>query len=467
VTGKMGSLCREGAAEAAKDAGCDAACEQLSAEAGDCATKGGIFANGECTITPPPKPHHWWEVVAAVVAVVVVVAIVAVAVVQPELLPAALEAGEVAADIASEGSAAAEGAIDIGADAAADATEATAETAESGADAAETSSTAAESSGENAGDGSSAEAPSSEGSSSSGEESAPKGCNSFVGATMVLLANGSAVPIDQVKVGDVLADAPAGASAGTKDQKHTVSAVIVTTNDTDFTQVTIGTKQGTATIGGTAHHLYWDATTDSWAEADQLHVGDRLQSSDGQSVTVTALHTAAEDSGPYQATYNLTVSGLHTYYVVPGGTPVLVHNCWDDTHPTNCICDNSGGPPVLPGGAANANEMNAAWDEVASESSEEADTQASDAVREAHSTLAAADDGMSPSEVQEIVDNPDDVYTQEDKPGDVRSVYLRQAADGTYDVAVRSFPDDAPITSFRGLTQSSLDGRVASGRWFQ
>jgi len=29
----------------------------------------------------------------------------------------------------------------------------------------------------------------------------------------------------------------------------------------------------------------------------------------------------------HQQVYNLTVDGLHTYYVVAGSTPVLVHNC--------------------------------------------------------------------------------------------------------------------------------------------
>lgn len=30
-----------------------------------------------------------------------------------------------------------------------------------------------------------------------------------------------------------------------------------------------------------------------------------------------------------QAVYDLTVSGLHTFYAVAGGTPVLIHNCDD------------------------------------------------------------------------------------------------------------------------------------------
>jgi hypothetical protein len=43
---------------------------------------------------------------------------------------------------------------------------------------------------------------------------------------------------------------------------------------------------------------------------------------DGDSATVAAVTTFAGD----QSMYNLTVEGTHTYYVVAGHTPVLVHN---------------------------------------------------------------------------------------------------------------------------------------------
>lgn len=370
LTGKMGSLCREGAAEANAEAGCDAACLQLSAEAGDCAVKGGVFAGGVCTITPPPKPHHWWDVVAAVVAVVVVVAIVAVAVVQPELLPAALEAGEVAADIASEGAVAAEGAVDVGAEAAADTTEATANAAESGADATETTSTAADSGGQSAASdsaSSSESSSSSEGSSSSSNDSAPKNScpNSFVGTTLVLLANGTTVPIDQVKVGDVLANATAGESAGTKDQKNVVTKVIVTTDDADYTQVTVSAGYGNWTVTGTAHHMYWDATTKAWTEADNLRVGDKLQTDDGRTVEITALHTSLIDYGPYQLTYNLTVSGLHTYYVLAGSVPILVHNDGGWEVPDDYVIVRGGQSPMPGPGEEFSGAMGETLDEAA------------------------------------------------------------------------------------------------------
>jgi RHS repeat-associated protein len=312
VTGKMAELCYHDSAEAADEGACDASCEALDAEAGECTQKGGVFMSGVCTVTPPPQPHHWWDVVAAVVAVVVVVAIVAVAVVQPELLPAALEAGEVASDLATEGSVAAEGAVDVGAEAAADGTEATADAAEGGSDAAETSDEAVDSA--------------SDSSDSSPEDDACS-TNSFVAQTGVLLASGKVVPISKVKAGDVVATADPGAAKGAKDAEDTVAGLIVTKDDASYTKVTVESGGKQSTIDGTAFHLYWDASTHAWTQAYQLKAGDELQTVDGRTVRIVSLDTTELASGPDPITYNLSVDGLHDYFVDVDGTPVLVHNC--------------------------------------------------------------------------------------------------------------------------------------------
>ncbi len=159
------------------------------------------------------------------------------------------------------------------------------------------------------------------------DELAKCAVNSFVGTTLVLMADGSSKPIDQIKVGDKIANNLPGADPGTKDQVHTVTAIHVTYTDRDYTDVSIDTGHGPATITGTAHHPYWDETTRAWTEADQLHPGDHLQTSDGYSVTVLALR----DYTATAVTYNLTVDGLHTYYVEAGLTPVLVHNDGSDS----------------------------------------------------------------------------------------------------------------------------------------
>jgi Pretoxin HINT domain len=149
------------------------------------------------------------------------------------------------------------------------------------------------------------------------------GClNSFPGGTQVLMADGASKLIDQVKVGDTITDAEPGALPGTLDQHHVVTAVHVTRTDRDYTAVTIDTGHGPATITSTAHHLYWDATTRTWTEADHLHPGDQLQTTNGNAADVAALHNYTATT----TTYNLTIDNLHTYYVEAGTTPVLVHN---------------------------------------------------------------------------------------------------------------------------------------------
>jgi len=65
------------------------------------------------------------------------------------------------------------------------------------------------------------------------------GCNSFVGATLVLLASGTTKPIDQVKVGDKVANAQPGSPTV---QQHVVTAVHVTYADRAFDATSCGRK---------------------------------------------------------------------------------------------------------------------------------------------------------------------------------------------------------------------------------
>ncbi|WIX76657.1 hypothetical protein QRX50_35140 [Amycolatopsis carbonis] len=112
---------------------------------------------------------------------------------------------------------------------------------------------------------------------------ASSGCNSFAGATGVLMADGSSKPIDQVHVGDVITNAEPD---GHNDEQHVVTAVHVTTTDKSFDDLTFSTPDGPATITSTAQHLFWDATLHTWREADNLRVGDEVDSPDDGHVTV-------------------------------------------------------------------------------------------------------------------------------------------------------------------------------------
>ncbi|MBJ7905112.1 hypothetical protein IF655_17625 [Streptomyces sp. DSM 110735] len=154
--------------------------------------------------------------------------------------------------------------------------------------------------------------------------------HSFTPTTEVRRADGTSIPISKVKAGDtVLATDPqTGITAPEKVQR-----VIVTTTDKDFTTLTLDTaptrgppsrkpaKQQTLTT--TWHHPFWDATHHRWTEAHDLTPGTKLRTTAGHTLTVTE----ARNFHHHGITYDLTVGTLHTYYVLAGATPVLVHNC--------------------------------------------------------------------------------------------------------------------------------------------
>src|SRR5262249_39462123 len=81
----------------------------------------------------------------------------------------------------------------------------------------------------------------------------------------------------------------------------------------------------TSTLHTTAHHPFWDATTGAWVDAAALVAGHQLRTADQTIATVIAVrsHTGAKDM------HDLTVASVHTYYVLAGSTPVLVHNDGD------------------------------------------------------------------------------------------------------------------------------------------
>ncbi|GIL26350.1 Hint domain-containing protein [Actinocatenispora comari] len=145
--------------------------------------------------------------------------------------------------------------------------------------------------------------------------------SSFPGDTRVLLADGSTKPIAKLHIGDRVTNAKPDAHA---TQKHRVDGVIRTTTDHDFVQITFQDGQGQQKITATAHHRSWDHTTHRWTEATDLKPGDRLQTTHG----TTRITTLTRYTKP-QIAYNLTIRNLHTYYVVAGSVPILVHN-------TNC-----------------------------------------------------------------------------------------------------------------------------------
>ncbi|WFB07933.1 sugar-binding protein [Streptomyces sp. LX-29] len=144
-------------------------------------------------------------------------------------------------------------------------------------------------------------------------------CDSFLPGADVLLAGGTRKNIEDVEVGDkVTATDPETGETTTRE----VVATIVTEDDKDFTDLTIATESGEASIIATDHHPFWSPSAGEWVDAGDLEPGMTLRTSEGDTVSVKG----ARHFEKRQRTHNLTVDDLHTYYVLAGATPVLVHN---------------------------------------------------------------------------------------------------------------------------------------------
>ncbi|MFI1291034.1 LamG-like jellyroll fold domain-containing protein [Streptomyces sp. NPDC020792] len=154
-------------------------------------------------------------------------------------------------------------------------------------------------------------------------DEAPTSCpiprHSFTGLTGVLMANGLTKPISQVKTGDYVLTAEPGKKT---KEKHRVKKVIVTKTDRDYVDVVVATKAGPKTIQTTKHHQFYEVSRNTWTQAGDLKPGHTLQNADGTPTkTVDVKSYTAQ-----RVTYDLSIDGLHTYYVLAGATPVLVHN---------------------------------------------------------------------------------------------------------------------------------------------
>ena len=140
------------------------------------------------------------------------------------------------------------------------------------------------------------------------------GPRSFTGETLVLMADGTTKPISEIKVGDeVLATDPDTGEQG----PHRVTALFEHPDDV------VDLDVNGEVVTTTEDHPFWNATDHRFEEAQHLDRGDQLQSPDGHRSTVGGLRL---DTAHTAQAYNLTVEGLHTYYVLAGTRPILVHN---------------------------------------------------------------------------------------------------------------------------------------------
>ncbi|MEU5690795.1 RHS repeat-associated core domain-containing protein [Actinosynnema sp. NPDC020468] len=145
--------------------------------------------------------------------------------------------------------------------------------------------------------------------------------HSFVGATTVVMADGSEKPISEVRLGDrVKATDPETGQTTDRD----VVATFVHSDEGDLVKLTVAAADGsTGSVDGTSWHPVWVDSEHRFVDLGELTAGSRLTSVDGTHPAVADV----EHHTRYEPVYDLTVEGVHTYYVVAGGTPVLVHNC--------------------------------------------------------------------------------------------------------------------------------------------
>lgn len=151
------------------------------------------------------------------------------------------------------------------------------------------------------------------------------GKHSFLPGTKVLLADGKTKPIENVELGDsiTVTDPETG-----RTTVREVVGTIVTEDDKHFVDLTVkdGSGKSEALISTTTHP-FWSDSEQAWIEAGDLEPGMRLHTPNGEAVEITAVRTFDKR----QRTHDLTVTGIHAYYVLAGGTPLLVHNCDEGT----------------------------------------------------------------------------------------------------------------------------------------
>ncbi|GAA3295249.1 RHS repeat-associated core domain-containing protein [Dactylosporangium vinaceum] len=183
------------------------------------------------------------------------------------------------------------------------------------------------------------------------------GClHSFAPDTPVLLADSTTKQIKDVDVGDEVKSTDPLTGADTTEP---VTALHIN-QDEDLADVTVLGADGASVLHTTQHHPFWNESRNQWTDAADLRPTDRLHAADGSAQTVleVVVFTASRQMR------DLTVGALHTYYVLAGTAPVLVHNCpnpllgwstWDDAQ-------KALGPASAWGGA------DASWEHVVEQS---------------------------------------------------------------------------------------------------
>jgi hypothetical protein len=146
------------------------------------------------------------------------------------------------------------------------------------------------------------------------------GC--FVAGTVVAMADGSFVPIENLAEDCVVQSALPGVLPG----QQTISCIAPASETSAriyegalITLEVVDRSGKSATVAGTPEHPFWSASRHAWVPIGQLAIGEILDGTDG-GVRVFSRQVAFKRL----VVFNLGVSETHTYRVTPLG--VLVHN---------------------------------------------------------------------------------------------------------------------------------------------
>jgi hypothetical protein len=149
----------------------------------------------------------------------------------------------------------------------------------------------------------------------------PRVCpgNSFTADTHVLMADGTTKEIEDVVVGDLVfaTDPETGRTEARK-----VVALITGEGEKELVDVVMPSGDRVEIIVATKGHPFWVSDKGAWIKADDLRAGDDLRQKNGSTLEVLAVRKHTE----LVRVYNLSIEGIHTFYVASGEASVLVHN---------------------------------------------------------------------------------------------------------------------------------------------
>ncbi|MFI6596885.1 RHS repeat-associated core domain-containing protein [Nonomuraea sp. NPDC050536] len=151
--------------------------------------------------------------------------------------------------------------------------------------------------------------------------------SSFPSGTLVVMADGSYKAIEDIRIGDeVVATDPSDDNSESKE----VVGLRSSTGVKDLVKISLvvdgEANRPDRSVVATFSHPFWVPSLKKWVQAVDLHPGEWLETSAGGRVRISSVARWTAT----QQVHNLTITDMHTYYVLAGGTPILVHNAGCD-----------------------------------------------------------------------------------------------------------------------------------------